>query len=482
VTACGGGGGDGSATENAQSRDTAPGQVAKADPAPAPAPAPADPAPADPAPQTAQASAATVSAAFTSMTAVIPNPERGIDSWGPNLHSTTLSTLQTYYNQGKRVLVSRTNIGAYRTTAFPQSYLDQLTAGFAAYRQAGMKVGLTFMYTDQQDGLDATTSMIQTHLAQLKPILAANADVIAYMHAGFIGAWGEWGFSSSNGSPPSDSSRAAVRDALLANVPSSIIVQFRQPDVVRSWYPTPLTAAQAFNGSAQARVGLHNDCWFGSIYDVGTYNPDPTGLRAYAQQLSQFTPWGGETCGSLTTQGTRSPLVEGPQYHLSNLRDDWGPVMQWDAATMTTLKTYMGYRFQLDDISHVGAASAGSTVTMNVNVRNVGWARIFSARKLVVTLVNKSTGATIKGTGSTDLRTLAPQATSSTLVPVSVTIPSTAAKGEYDVMLSMPDVYATTGNDVRYSVRFANADNAGLNQAWNASSGRFKVGTTFTVQ
>ena len=215
---------------------------------------------------------------------------------------------------------------------------------------------------------------------------------------------------------------------------------------------------------------------------MGTYSSDPSGLEAYAQQLSAYTTWGGETCGSLSTQGTRSPLVEGPQYHLSNLRDDWGPVTQWSASDIATVGTYMGYRFQLDDISHPSTVSAGSTMTVNVDLRNVGWARIMSARKLVVTLVNKTTGATFSGTATTDLRTLAPQASSSSLVTVNVAVPSTAATGAYDVLLSIPDIFPTTASDVRYSVRFANADNSGMNQAWNTSSGGFKAGTTVTVQ
>ena len=35
---------------------------------------------------------------------------------------------------------------------------------------------------------------------------------------------------------------------------------------------TPLTAAQAYDGSPMARTGHHNDCFLSSANDVGTYN------------------------------------------------------------------------------------------------------------------------------------------------------------------------------------------------------------------
>ena len=61
-------------------------------------------------------------------------------------------------------------------------------------------------------------------------------------------------------------------------------------------------------------------------------------------------------------------------------------------------------------------------------------------------------------------------------------MPSGAAAGNYDVLVSMPDVYATTASDSRYAVRFANADNVGRGQAWESNVGRFDVGTTVKVQ
>jgi hypothetical protein len=115
-----------------------------------------------------------------------------------------------------------------------------------------------------------------------------------------------------------------------------------------------------------------------------------------------------------------------------------------------------------------------------VDLRNVGWARFFTARKLVVTLRHRSTGATISAAAG-DLRTLLPQANGSTRISVALPVPASADKGDYDVLLSVPDVFASLASNPRFAVRFANADNAGLGQTWDAAAARFKAGTTLRV-
>src|SRR5207247_7119238 len=68
---------------------------------------------------------------------------------------------------------------------------------------------------------------------------------------------------------------------------------------------TPASAAtQAFNGSATARLGLHNDCFLADPTDAGTFTDydgtteaqDVTLLRDYQAQETRFTVMGGETC------------------------------------------------------------------------------------------------------------------------------------------------------------------------------------------
>ena len=377
------------------------------------------------------------------------------------------------------------SLASYRYSDLPASFLSSLSSRFASVRSAGMKVSLLFAYDFSGSGADASASQIKRHLEQLKPVLAANADVIPYMRAGFIGAWGEWHSSQSGNScgynsgsttcSTANANRAIVRDALLANVPATTQIGFRYPADLQTWYPS---------ATQQTRVGVHNDCFLAGPTDSGTYTNSTS--RAYAQELSKRTAFGGETCDNAETPVRSSCsdiLSEGPQYHLAWLNSSYATSVlnSWkNGGCYTTVSSKMGYRIQVDRVTHGTVVTRGNTLPVTVDLRNVGWARMFVTRALVVTLRNRATGATLTASGG-DLSTLPSQATGSTTITVNVPVPTSAATGSYDVLLSAPDAFASTKSDVRFSVRFANADQAGVGQTWNASAGTLSAGTTLQI-
>ena len=266
-----------------------------------------------------------------------------------------------------------------------------------------------------------------------------------------------------------------MRDALIANVPATTQIGIRLPADLMKWYPSP---------TQQTRLGMHNDCHLSGPTDSGTYQN--TAQREYAKSLSAHTAFGGENCGDAEKplrMTCNDILTEGAQYHISwfNASDWAGFITAWrNGGCLSKVAGSIGGRLQLDGTSHATRVARGGTATVDVDLRNVGWARFFTARKLVVTLRHRSTGALIKGDGG-DLRNLVSQGTASSRVSVPVAIPAGAATGDYDVYLSVPDIFTTTAGDTRFAVRFANADNASLGQAWEAAAARFKVGTTLNV-
>src|SRR5207249_11260344 len=121
---------------------------------------------------------------------------------------------------------------------------------------------------------------------QLKPVLAANADVIAYLQAGLIGPWGE-GHGPSSNSLDSPANTAAIRDAWLANAPANYAIQFRPVDV-QTW-------------GGMARIGAKNDCFMANDTDAYHFPgglPDP--LRTYIKAIDANTVYGGETCSDVS--------------------------------------------------------------------------------------------------------------------------------------------------------------------------------------
>lgn len=434
---------------------------------------------------------------FSGTTAEIPNPERGLSKQWQNLSDLTPAWLTAHHDAGYRLVMHRQLLAPYwNVPTLPQSFLDLLNAGAALHRSTGTKIVMQFSYDNVGGGPEPTLSTILWHIAQLKPFFTANADVIAAVHSGFIGTYGEWAFSTepSVGNPtPSAAARVAVRDALYAAVPAGVQIGFRSLADLRTWYPTPLTSAQAFTSLNQARSGVHNDCFLNNNDDAGTYwalGVSPTGrtpadniFRAYHQQISPFTTTGGENCGDGQFKACSDVLTDGALYHWRYLRDDWGTIFHdgWKAqGCYPQIKRSLGYRFQLDSVSHPRDASLGSVVNVEISLRNVGWARMFSPRKLVVTLVHALSGASITGSAG-DMRLLPSQATSSTKVIVPVSIPVGAALGDYAVYVSMPDIWPGTKDKADYAVRFANADDPAKDQSWDATNFRFKVGPALTV-
>jgi hypothetical protein len=377
------------------------------------------------------------------------------------------------------------------TPTLPQSFIYSLNAAANLHRTIGTKMVMQFSYDNAGGGPEPTLTTIQGHIRQLEGFFKANADVIAAVHAGFLGTFGEWWSSTepSVGNPtPTPAARLAVRDALMSAVDRGTPIGFRNPIDLRKWWLQPLSPSDAFTEIPQARSGVHNDCWLYDANDLGTYY-DPQSLdngrttsnplRLYHSQISEWTTTGGENCGDGQYKACDDVLTDGPLYHWRYRRDDQGtPYNSSWAACYPEIKRSFGYRFRLDAITHPTVVAPGTTVNVAVDLRNVGWSRIFTPRKLVVTLRNR-TGGTLLSGGAGDMRFLPSQATSSTRVIVSVAVPNA---GTYDVYVSMPDVWPGTKDNPDFAVRFANAENPASGQGWETANSRFKTGTALTVQ
>jgi hypothetical protein len=430
----------------------------------------------------------TITQTFSATSADFPNPERGFYGWSGSDFVTRYdaNSVKATSDAGMRLLLALVQLDNFRSADLSADWLRALDASFAKVRAAGMKVTLAVSYDFTAGGKDATAAQIKRHLEQLKPVLAANADVIPYMRAGFIGAWGEWHSSQSGNScgynspanitcEVADANRVIVRDALFANVPSTTQIGFRYPPDLQKWYPSP---------RQQSRAGMHNDCFLAGPTDTGTYAVP--GSRAYAQALSENAAFGGETCnaGKPARDTCADILSEGAQYHVAWLNINYAPsfITAWKAGgCFNEVSRSIGYRLQLDAISHAASVARGNTLSVSVDLRNVGWARIFSDRPLVVTLKHVASGNTINAAAG-NLRELSSQAIASTRVTVNVTIPASAASGDYEMALSAPDVFAAVATDARFAVRFAIADNPATGQAWEGGSGVFKTGTAVSVR
>ena len=425
---------------------------------------------------------------FLSTSTNFVNSDRGFYGWSGDdfVTSFDLGSARASYEAGQRLVLARVSLADYRNTDIPATWLNNLNTSFASIRSEGLKTTLLFSYDFTEGGNDATAAQIKRHIEQLKPVLASNADVIPYMRAGFIGAWGEWHSSKHENScgynagtttcEIADANRLIVRDALLANIPLTTQIGFRSPSDIKKWYTLPLS---------QNRIGIHNDCFLAGPTDSGTY--DGVGLREYAEELTRNVAFGGETCqdaGSPLRDTCPDILSEGAKYHLAWLNINYAPLVinAWrTGGCFNKVSGLMGYNLRLDSISTPMQTTRGQNLSISVNLKNTGWSKVFTNRKLIVTFKNKITNNTITGTSETSLNSLESQMNTSTNLVVNINIPSTTEAGDYDVYLSVPDSFENTKNDIKYNIRFINDDNLATGQAWNNALGAFKTGASIKV-
>jgi hypothetical protein len=436
-------------------------------------------------------------ASFSESSAVLTNPERGFWVFLTNNFATVQDSniawiQQTYPDVAIGYAVVR--LDSYRNQSLPQSLIDSVTASFTKVRAHGMKVILRFAYNYPEGEAipvvdDAPLSRVLEHIQQIAPLVRANSDVIFVWQAGFIGVWGE-GHTSTNGLD-SAANKATIRDALLDVLPENRFLMWRYPPDQIAWDAEAGGETDAFGTTRKARVGMYNDCFMSSDTDVGTYDDNASiraQQRAYVAARSAIVPFGGETCnGPVAAQQRRTCaaiLSEAPEFHMSYLNRTYYDAFhtQWQTeGCFSEINNKLGYRWVMNRIDAPRNVARGAIASMALNVKNVGWARLYNARKLQVQLVSRANpaAAPISAHAAWDPRQLKPNETSSVLFHVDV--PDDALIGTYDVFMAAPDLSTSITSNSAYAIRFANSDNAAFSQSWNATRGAFATGIAINV-
>jgi hypothetical protein len=134
-----------------------------------------------------------------------PNPERGFyvqQAYNPETgppHPLDPAMLRRARDSNMSLLRMYWVLSEFRDRPLSPAMLDRIRADFAAARSTGIKVIGRFAYNFGPTGApDAPFDRVLAHLDQLRPVLRENADVLAFLEAGFIGTWGEW-HDSTNG-------------------------------------------------------------------------------------------------------------------------------------------------------------------------------------------------------------------------------------------------------------------------------------------
>lgn len=480
-----------------------------------------------------------VNVTYTESTEDFPNPERGFYRYSETKAS-DYTVLDATVLKGYRNLqdISTANYKVYSTlvfryyildnvttTSISATFLDNIKKDMTAARTAGLKLIPRFVYTatarpgNCPEGFicpsygDAAKAIVLNHITQLKTVLNENADVIACVQLGFIGTWGEnyytdfFGDASPNGGQNNKlndqnwQDRIEVLKALLAAMPADRMVQVRYPQFKQRFMfgvnsplsSAPLAELAAFTMTDESRIGFHNDCFLASANDFGTFedygnSSTPRAsdgavlntLRDYMKADSRYVVVGGETCSDDYALNDCEPAGKAQEelaaMHFSYLNAHYNTAVNNDWQTggcMDNIKKNLGYRFVLQSAVLPDNVVKGTSLNMVLNVKNAGYASPYNKRTIKLVLRNKTNGALKSFDLATDVRKWY---SGSFKVEESIKIPSDFPAGEYEMLLHLPDAYASIADRPEYSIRLANAD------VWEGETGYNKLNHTISVK
>lgn len=430
---------------------------------------------------------------------IFSNPERGFIT----MLEGHLSTSKPYAVKGKEstlndkissecmsiVLVHYYLDNFVNTATIPSTVLNAFDEDMAVLRSKGMKAIIRFSYASStytknkvESAKDATLAIAQGHIQQYASHWQDNADVIfCFKQASWV--HGKWYYTDNYGNQSSsmNSSRKAVVDALLAAVPSDRCIQLRTPKFKTGYLNStaPLTEAEAYNGSAKARLGHHNDAFLYHADNMGTYSDTAT-QKPYIAQETLYVPIGGESDITSSSQAQEeasydATIAEMSRLHWTFIQSGYSTVVTntWrNNGTFDELNRRMGYRYQLVSGTYSDQVAAGGKLSVNMQIRNAGFAPLYNERPAYIVLKNGSKTYSLKM--SSDPRRWKPNGVVST-VNEQLTVPSNVPAGTYQLYLYLPDAYASIASNPKYAVRFANTN------IWDSSTGMNKLNASVTV-
>jgi len=414
------------------------------------------------------------------------NPERGFSKYtecnlGTGTGSLNESTLKQYRINDNITLIYRiVYLKNFKSAPLSEAALADLDKDFLTMRNAGIKCLLRFAYSSNETEPDAPFSIISQHLDQLKPYLEKNADVIAVMQAGFIGAWGE-GYYSTSGLN-SSGGRYQVYNKILEALPENRMIEVRTPSYKREYLQrsTNITSEEAFTALDVARVGFHNDCFLASSNDYGTYD-NVTVDKAYLSKECLYVPLGGETCPPSGVDPADGAKAQSEMRYLrwSHLNQDYyhGVNDLWKTdGSMDNIIRELGYRFQLLSGEYTGEVGQGGSFKARIILKNLGYAPLYNPRLVELVLKNTESAEVYKVNLGIEPRLWKP--TLESAIDTVVGIPDDMPVGEYELYLNLPDPEVTLYGKPAYSIRLANQDVWDETTGYNKLNLKIQIGTT----
>jgi hypothetical protein len=146
----------------------------------------------------------------------------------------------------------------------------------------------------------------------------------------------------------------------------------------------------------------------------------------------------------------------------------------WDSmGCMKAIKQKLGYRLVLQQAIVPEKINRKAGLTIQVKLNNKGFASPFNPRPVQLILRNKQTGKIVAVNFSTQIQKWF---TGDVLLKQHFALPREVTPGTWELLLDLPDGYASLQTNPLYSIRLANEN------TWEPATGFNKLGAEVRVQ
>lgn len=379
----------------------------------------------------------------------------------------------------------------------PPEKLEDIETFFRKLRESGAKALLRFAYELYPTPAGPTAGTVLKHIAQLRPLLHRYQDVIYVLQCGFVGRFGEFHHSFHHLEEDPGFCRELL-SAVLEALPEGKKTMLRYPRLKRALFGNaPLTEAEAFSGTAPARIGHFNDYFMGNNNHGGTFGAGDLSIEEefhYLDEESRYLPMDGELQWR-DLAGVALPheaLLNFSRWHYdtfsmvhghSLFEQEFYPIDWWKSVPVDPMflhdnripvsddyfydaagnfvprshfeyiRDHLGYRLELLSAAMPESVRAGDRLEAEIQLVNRGFSAPVNPRPVQLVLQCDSERRSFPF--ETDVRRW--YGGTEQVLKLSVTLPPEMVPGIYQAGLALPDASEILADNPAFAIRCANS-------------------------
>lgn len=368
-------------------------------------------------------------------------------------------------DKGTDLTLVQINLQEYRKGDITEAGLANIEALFSALKGLDKELIVRFLYDIEgknEEYEPQKLDIILRHMEQVKPILTRHSKQIFTLQGLFIGNWGEMNGSKYQSAGDlrklAKALAHATDDATFLSVRTP--AQWRTITSAQDWQEEKLTDGE------KDRLGLYNDGILGNATDYGTYGTksaddadayDFSWHRedelAFQEELCCKVPNGGEVIQSNYLNNLDNAKDTFGIMHITYLNRgyDTEVLEKWQQETITEegcfsgmdgltyMERHLGYRLLITDASVIHTPP-DSRFSVNITMKNVGFAPLYRDAEVVLTLYNEKTEETLTYEVPQNLRKLSGGSQAEESMTIRGSIPlSELSEKDYKVYVSITD-------------------------------------------